>query len=188
MKSICTIGLLLVLSIVTRAQDNAKHGGKEKDEKSSQKKRQEEEKIDRHEKIIWAGTGVNLNDKAKDSKNVPDAVMTSFRQFFPDQPIDNVRKYRGLYAITFSNPTYTTTFIYKADGTFVEARTVATDSVVPNIVKQKVRKSKGDYTTDDVVVIEKANKQKYYRLHIKKNNGSEYVVYSEQGEEVAYDY
>jgi hypothetical protein len=188
MKTICTIGLFLMFSFITQAQDNAKQGEREKEEKSSHKNKQDDEKIDRHEKIIWAGTGINMNDKAKDVKNAPEAVIASFRQFFPDQPIDNVRKYRGLYAITFSNPTYTTTFIYKADGTFVEARTVATDSIVPSIVKEKVKRSKGEYTPNDVVMIEKANKQKYYRFHVKKNNKSEYVVYSEQGEEVEYDY
>ena len=173
MKSIIALGLGLAVSIATLSQENGK--GKNHD-------------IKQHEKIIWAGTGIDLNDKAKDAKKVPDAVMNSFRQYFPDQPIDNVLKYHGLYAITFSNAVYTTTLIYKADGTFVEARTVATESSLPEPIKASAKKSRPGYATNDVVMIEKANKQKFYRLHFKKDNRDEYAVYDESGQEVEYDY
>lgn len=171
MKSICTFAICLLLSAATSAQGN-----------------QKEEKIKDHEKIIWAGTGIDLNDKSKDAKNVPDAVMASFRQFFPDQPIDNVRKYRGMYAITFSNSVYTTTLLYKANGTFLEARTVATNSTLPQAIVERVKQSKSEFAGNETVVIEKANKEKLYRVHLKKHNGSEYVVYNEAAEEVKYDY
>ena len=186
MKSICAVGLFLLISIASISQDNNQK--KEKKEKPPHSNNQNGDKIKHHEKIIWAGTGIDLNDKAKDAKNVPNEVMAAFRQLFPDQPIDNVRRYRGLYAITFSNEVFTTTFIYQGDGTFVEARTVATDSVIPENVKQKVKQSKGDYQTSEVVLIEKANKQKFYRYHLKKNNASEYVVYNESAEEINVDY
>jgi Putative beta-lactamase-inhibitor-like, PepSY-like len=187
MKSLCVLGLYLFISIASISQDNNSKP-KGKSDKVSHSNQQNGEKIKLHEKVIWAGTGIDLNDKAKDAKNVPDAVMSAFRQLFPNQPIDNVRKYRGLYAITFSNEVFTTTFIYQADGTFVETRTVATDSVIPATVKQKVKETKVDYQTNEVVLIEKANKQKFYRYHLRKNNSSEYLVYNEAAEEVKYDY
>src|SRR4249919_626986 len=133
MKAICVFALGLFISITSLAQDN-KGKSKDKDEKGSHTSHKNGGKVKEHERIIWAGTGIDLNDKSKDVKNIPDAVLASFRQYFPDQEIDDVRKYHGLYAITFSNAVYTTTLIYQADGTFVEARTVATDSVLPPIV------------------------------------------------------
>jgi len=174
------------MSVASLAQNKEDHQDKEKHEKDE--RNGEHDKVMQHEKIIWAGTGIDLNDKSKDVRNVPDAVLTSFRQFFPNQEIDNVRKYHGLYAITFSNEVYTTTLIYKADGTFVEARTVATDSVLPPIVKEKVRKSNREYSPDDIVMIEKPNKEKLYRLHLKGNRKDQFAVYDEQGNEVHYDY
>jgi hypothetical protein len=187
MKSIATFGLFLLLSLFTFAQHEGKERSKKDDDKGSSN-RGDNEKIKSHEKIIWAGTGINLNEKSKDAKNVPDAVMNSFRQFFPDQQIDDVRKYHGLYAITFSNEVYTTTFIYKADGTFVEARTVATDSIIPQLVKEKIRNSMPGYSTSEVVMIEKADKQKFYRVHLKKNKENKFPIYNEQGQEIQYDY
>jgi hypothetical protein len=188
MKSICTAAFLLIFSIATMAQEKEKGKSKDKEEKGSHSNRDHDEKIKKHEHIIWAGTGIDLNDKSKDVKNIPDAILASFRQYFPDQEIDDVRKYHGLYALTFSNPVYTTTLIYKGDGTFVEARTVATESVVPEIVKEKVKKSKPGYKASEVVLIEKADKHKFYRYHLKKNNEDEYVVYNESGDPVSYDY
>ena len=187
MKSIYTLTLAMLFSVALFAQQNKKEESKAKHENKSNPQEQEE-KIEKHEKIIWAGTGIDLNEKSKDAKNVPDAVLNSFHQFFPNQPIDNVRKYRGLYAITFSNAVYTTTLIYKADGTFVEARTVATESAIPTIVKDEARRVKGEFDKDEVVVVEKANKQKYYRLHFKNNTTHPYAIFDESGHEVATDY
>ncbi len=188
MKAICVFALGLFISIASLAQDKDKGKSKDKDDKGSHTHHKNEGKVKEHERIIWAGTGIDLNDKSKDVKNIPDAVLASFRQYFPDQEIDDVRKYHGLYAITFSNAVYTTTLIYQADGTFVEARTVATESVVPEIVKEKVKKSKPGYSTAEVVMIEKANKQKFFRYHLKKDKDNEYVVFNETGDPVSYDY
>jgi hypothetical protein len=186
MKTIYAIALCLFVTTYTNAQRDEKK--EHKHEKNGQNVYRDDDRISQDEKIIWAGTGINLNDKAKDAKNVPDAVMTSFREFFPNQPIDNIMKYRGLYVVTFSNSTYTTSMVYRADGTFVEARTVATDSMIPQIVKDKVRESKHDYSSNEVVMIEKPDKKKFYRFHLRKNNTDEFVVYNEQGEKVNYDY
>jgi hypothetical protein len=195
MKFICTLITCLMITAFSLAQEREKHHDKEMKEKSGQQDRDNErsnerndDRVNQHEKIIWAGTGIDLNDKARDIKNIPEKVLASFRQFFPNQLIDNVRKYHGLYAITFSNPVYTTTLIYKADGTFVEARTVATDSILPQAVKEKVKNSKPGYTTSDIVLIEKADKRKFYRLHLKRDNDNRYVLFNEEGNEVAYDY
>jgi hypothetical protein len=187
MKSIAIFGLYLLLCLSSFSQQKEHERNKKDDDKGSSY-RADDEKIKNHEQIIWAGTGINLNEKSKDVKNVPDAIMNSFRQFFPNQQIDDVRKYHGLYAITFSNEVYTTTFIYKADGTFVEARTVATDSIIPQLVKEKIKGSMPDYSTSEVVMIEKANKEKFYRVHLKKNKENKFAVYNEHGQEVQYDY
>ena len=187
MKSINFTLLVLMFAGSALSQENKKQDHEKRDNHVTFAKGSDE-RIEKHDKIIWAGTGVKLNEKSKDVKNIPDAVLNSFNQFFPNQPIDNVRKFRGLYAITFSNPTYTTTLVYKADGTFVEARTVATDSILPAIVRNEARHKKGEYVTDEVVVIEKADKQKFYRLHFKNNSSKPYVVYNETGKEVDFDY
>ena len=187
MKSICTIGLSLVISLAAIAQDKQNSKPKEKEEKGSNAGHKRPEDIKHHEQVIWAGTGIDLNDKAKDAKNIPDAVLTSFRQYFPNQEIDNVMKYHALYAITFSNEVYTTTLIYKANGTFVEARTVATEADLPVVVRDKVKRKSG-YTTSDVVVIENAHKEKFYRVHMKKGADSEFLFYNSQGDQVLYDY
>jgi hypothetical protein len=188
MKSIYLLAISALISVGSLAQANDEAKEKDKKEKSPKASRVENDQVTRHEKIIWAGTDVKLNDKSKDTRNVPDAVLTSFRQFFPDQPIDNVRKYRGLYAITFSNEVYTTTLIYKADGTFVEARTVATDSILPSVVKDKLKERNKEYSPDEVVMIEKPNKEKFYRLHLKENHKERFAVYNEHGDEVNYSY
>jgi len=187
MKPMYTLGLSLMLFVVTSAQDKEDGKTKEKQDKAANARQQTDDNLTKHEHIIWAGTGVDLKDKAKDAKTTPDAVSASFRQFFPDQEIDNVRKYHGLYAITFSNPVYTTTLIYKSNGTFVEARTVATEADLPLAVKEKVNRKSG-YTADDVVIIENANKEKFYRVHMKKGTDSEYLFYNPQGEQILYDY
>jgi len=83
---------------------------------------------------------------------------------------------------------YTTTLVYKADGTFVEARTVATESAIPTIVKEEAKRSKGEFDKDEIVVVEKANKRKYYRLHFKNNSTHPYSMFDESGKEVEYDY
>jgi len=187
MKSICTIGLSLVISMAAIAQDKENNKPKEKEEKESKAAHKRPEEMKHHEQVIWAGTGIDLNSKSKDVKNVPDAVMASFRQYFPDQEIDNVMKYHGLYAITFSNEVYTTTLIYKTNGTFVEARTVATEADLPVVVKDKVKRKSG-YSTSDVVIIENANKEKFYRVHMKKGVDSEFLFYNSHGDQVLYDY
>jgi len=186
MKAIYTVTFAMLVSSILIGQENKKDESKKKH--SDKSYIQGQDKIKQHEKIIWAGTGVDLNEKSKDVKNVPDAVMNSFRQFFPNQPIDNVRRYHGLYAITFSNEVYTTTLVYKADGTFVEARTVATESAIPTIVKEEAKRSKGEFDKDEIVVVEKANKRKYYRLHFKNNSTHPYSMFDESGKEVEYDY
>ena len=188
MKSIYLLAVCALITAGSVAQENDRPKEKDKKEKSPKDPREENDQVMRHEKIIWAGTSVQLNDKSKDTRNVPDTVLNSFRQFFPDQPIDNVRKYRGLYAITFSNAVYTTTLIYKADGTFVEARTVATDSILPSMVKDKLKERKKEYSPDEVVMIEKPNKEKFYRLHLKENQKERFAVFNESGDEVNYNY
>jgi len=188
MKSIYLLSICALISAGSIAQKDNDHKSNEKQEKSHHDGREDNDKLSKHEKIVWAGTGMDLNNKSKDVKNVPDAVLNSFRQFFPNQQIDNVRKYRGLYAITFSNPTYTTTLIYKADGTFVEARTVATDSILPPMVKQSLKDKKKDYDANEIVMIEKANKENLYRVHIKENQKDRFEVYNEKGSEVHYEY
>ena len=187
MKPFYLLAVCTLISLGSVAQKNEEHKEKDKHEKESTHPKQNAH-VMQQEKIIWAGTGVDLNDKSRDVKNIPDAVMNSFRQFFPTQEIDNVRKYRGLYAITYSNAVYTTTLIYKADGTLVEARTVATDSILPSIVKEKLKESKKEYSHDEIVMIEKPDKEKFYRLHVKENQRDRFVVYDEQGREIKYDY
>ena len=187
MKAIYVLAIGLFLSVASFSQEKAKGKSKDKDEKGISTAHKNEGKVKEHERIIWAGTGVDLNDKSKDVKNIPDGVLASFRQYFPNEEIDNVRKYRGLYAITFSNPVYTTTLVYKGNGTFVEARTVATESDLPALVKDKVSRKSG-YTTSDVVMIENANKEKFYRVHMKKGDENEFLFYNSQGEQVLYDY
>ena len=66
MKPICIIGFCLFIFIGAIAQGN-----------------QKDKKVKDHEKIIWAGTGIDLNDKAKDAKHVPNAVMSAFPAIFP---------------------------------------------------------------------------------------------------------
>lgn len=187
MKPINITLFVLIFSSSVVAQENKKQDHEKRDNHVTFAKGNDD-RIEKHDKIIWAGTGVKLNDKSKDAKSIPDAVLNSFNQYFPNQPIDNVRKFRGLYAITFSNPTYTTTLVYKADGTFVEARTVATDSILPETVRNEARHKKGEYDTDEVVVIEKADKQKFYRLHFKNDSAKPYIVFNESGKEVDFDY
>ena len=188
MKTIYLFAVCALAYVGSVAQENERPKEKDKKENAPKHSSEQDDKMMRHEKIVWAGTGVSLNDKSKDTKNIPDAVLTSFRQFFPNQQIDNVRKYRGLYAITFSNEVYTTTLIYKADGTFVEARTVATDSILPPMVKDKLKERNKQYSPDEVVMIEKANKEKFYRLHLKENQKERFAVYNEKGDEVNYNY
>jgi len=187
MKPLYLLAVAVLVSVGSLAQKNEEHKQNDKHEKA-QKNPHESERVIQHDKIIWAGTGVDLNSRSKDVKNIPDAVLNSFRQFFPTQEIDNVRKYRGLYAITYSNATYTTTLIYKADGTLVEARTVATDSILPSIVKEKLKEAKKEYSHNEIVMIEKPNKEKFYRLHLKENQHDRFAVYDEQGREIQYDY
>ena len=191
MKSVCTLALCLSITASSFAQGKEKQSDRNRPEETQNQKREDEkndERVNEHEKVIWAGTGINLNEKSKEVKSIPDKVLASFRQFFPNQSIDNVRKYHGLYAITFSNPTYTTTLIYKADGTFVEAITVATDSILPSQVKEKLREAKTDYYKNDLVLIERADKRKFYRVHLKRDKNNQFVVYNEEGKEVNYDY
>ena len=88
MRSVYTIGLSLFISIASLAQDKDKGKSKDKDDKGSHTHHKNEGKVKEHERIIWAGTGIDLNDKSKDVKNIPDAVLASFRQYFPDQEID----------------------------------------------------------------------------------------------------
>ena len=188
MKTLYLLAICALVALTSHAQRDDEHREKNKSGKASENPQIQNDHVNHHERIIWAGTGIDLNNKSKDVKHVPDAVLASFRQFFPNQEIDNVRKYRDLYAITFSNPVYTTTMIYKADGTFVEARTVATDSVLPQAVKETLRNTNRQYMADEIVVIEKANKEKFYRIHFKENQKDHFEVYNEQGHEVRYDY
>ena len=188
MKTLYLLAVCALVALTSQAQRDDEHQEKDKHGKAQKNPRAENDQVDQHDRIIWAGTGMDLNNKSKDVNHIPDAVLSSFRQFFPNQAIDNVRKYRGLYAITFSNPTYTTTLIYKADGTFVEARTVATDSILPEMVKQTLKDKKKDYLSNEIVMIEKANKEKLYRVHVKENQKDKFEIYDEQGHEVQHDY
>jgi len=70
----------------------------------------------------------------------------------------------------------------------VEARTVATDSILPSIVKEKLKEAKKEYSHNEIVMIEKPNKEKFYRLHLKENQHDRFAVYDEQGREIQYDY
>ena len=186
MKSTLTIALSVMISLVTFAQEKQeKNKAKEKPGKESNKKTSAD--VKQHERIIWAGTGVDLNEKSRDVKNIPDPVAASFRQYFPNQEIDNVRKYRGLYAITYANPIYTSTLIYKPNGTFVEARTVATESDVPPAIREKI-KQKAGYNAGGVVMIENASKEKFYRVQLTKGTDNEFLFYNPEGEQVLYDY
>lgn len=187
MKSTITLALGLMISVASIAQDKQKSKKNDKGEKASNTGQKTSADINRHERIIWAGTGVDLNEKSKDVKNIPDPVLASFRQYFPNQEIDNVRKYRGLYAITYANPIYTTTLIYRPDGTFVEARTVATESDVPSTIREKI-KQKAGYSAGDIVMIESANKEKFYRVQLTKGTDNEFLFYNPEGEQVLYDY
>jgi hypothetical protein len=188
MKTFYVLAVYVLIAGTSHAQRDDQHLEKDKYEKGPKNPRIENDQVMEHERTIWAGTKMDLNNKSKDVKNIPDAVLTSFRQFFPNQQIDNVRKYRGLYAITFSNDIYTTTMIYKADGTFVEARTVATDSILPSAIKEKVKGLNNEYDPNEIVMIEKPNKEKFYRLHLKANQRDRFAVYDEQGREVNYHY
>src|SRR5437764_994463 len=100
-KQLNIVELPMQDEIVYEEQRDDQKLEKDKYEKGPKNPRIENDQVMEHERTIWAGTKMDLNNKSKDVKNIPDAVLTSFRQFFPNQQIDNVRKYRGLYAITF---------------------------------------------------------------------------------------
>jgi hypothetical protein len=187
MKPIYIVGWCVLISISSFAQQNEKNKVKEKDKAGIAANEKTDRKIKDHERVVWAGTGIDLNEKSKNVKNVPNAVLTSFRQYFPNQEIDNFRKYRGLIAVTTSNPVYTTTLVYKPNGAFVEARTVATESDLPASIKENITRKAG-YTSDGLVMIENANKEKFYRVHLKKGQENEFVFYNAAGEQVLYDY
>ena len=142
------------------------------------------------EKIIWAGVGTDLTTASKDAKNVPPQIMSSYREHFPNTTVDGWRKYRGNWAVTFSNPTYTTVMVFHSNGDWKDARTVATDWLPLARMIDKVQADYSGYTIvqGNIVRIDLPDSTVIYRIPLVKDGQTSYVFYNIDGSKVEYSY
>ena len=189
MKAIILFAALIMTGHFSYTQKKEKERKQHKQHKESNNAKPGIDKGN-HEKIIWAGVGTDLTPASKDAKNVPPKVMASFREHFPNTEVDNWRKYRGNWAVTFSNPTYTTVMVFQPNGDWKDARTVATDFLPIARMIDKVQAAHPGYTIvqGNIVKIDLPDSRVIYRIPLLKDGVTSYVFYDIDGNKVEYDY